>query len=476
MADDQTIFLDADDEDAKLNVKDLTKRVLDGVKKTSEIAKAALEKHEQIAKEVKTFGGKFGDTDAKLTELSKHWADQAQRNQDTMAAIDALSKRLDKPAIGSKDEKDETRLKSVDFYRQKHRVETANPEDAKNFNEKSITDDMLAAYALAREAQRKMFRIPANVKVMETELSRDELHALKALSTAQGNRFWLQQEIADRIIACFEEQDDLQSIFSSMTISRSSIVFPMDLDVDEIGGWACELDCAQPTTALQIPGTATIDTHELRAQVVATHKFLEDSEIPVEDWISRKVGMGLRNLRNKAFMTADGDQKVRGLLRNTDIPFMNSGAGLSAPVSGKFTWQDLVLLYVMLPDRFSANASYLFSKTALASMLTMADADGKPIWTPQLLQAGGIPPIMGRPIRVVTQMPAFSDANGAAIVGNKPVACGDWRELYMVVNRLGLWVERDPYTYAQCGVRWVFRSRLGGDVLCPNAANFLKIV
>ena len=54
--------------------------------------------------------------------------------------------------------------------------------------------------------------------------------------------------------------------------------------------------------------------------------------------------------------------------------------------------------------------------------------------------------------------------------GNFPVAFGDFRRGYMIVDRVSLAVLRDPFTQATTGnIRYVARRRVGGQVILPEA-------
>jgi HK97 family phage major capsid protein len=169
------------------------------------------------------------------------------------------------------------------------------------------------------------------------------------------------------------------------------------------------------------------------------------------------------------FFQGSGKSMPNGMLSSGLIQSIASKA------PGAFGWQDLVRLYTSLPVQFQANSRYFLARDFFGSMLTETSATGQPIWTPQVIQSGGLPSIMGRPVTLVDQMPHFLDKNGQPVTGATPAAIGDWKKTYMVVNRRGLTVFRDPFSMQNCGVRWRFSQRLGGDVLCSAAALFLKI-
>ncbi|MBU1621795.1 MAG: phage major capsid protein, partial [Gammaproteobacteria bacterium] len=49
-------------------------------------------------------------------------------------------------------------------------------------------------------------------------------------------------------------------------------------------------------------------------------------------------------------------------------------------------------------------------------------------------------------------------------IGSLSVAIADWQEAYMIVDRLGITIQRDPYTQKPY-VEFYTRKRVGGDVI-----------
>ena len=85
------------------------------------------------------------------------------------------------------------------------------------------------------------------------------------------------------------------------------------------------------------------------------------------------------------------------------------------------------------------------------------------------LQGGMVNTILGQPYVEATDM--------ASIAQNAyPVAYGDFRRAYMIVDRVSLAVLRDPFTQATTGnVRYIARRRVGGQVVLPEALTKLKV-
>jgi len=85
------------------------------------------------------------------------------------------------------------------------------------------------------------------------------------------------------------------------------------------------------------------------------------------------------------------------------------------------------------------------------------------------LQGGLTNTILGQPYVEATDMPSIAQ-------NAFPVAYGDFRRAYMIVDRVSLAVLRDPFTQATTGnVRYIARRRVGGQVVLPEAINKLKV-
>ena len=73
----------------------------------------------------------------------------------------------------------------------------------------------------------------------------------------------------------------------------------------------------------------------------------------------------------------------------------------------------------------------------------------------------------GNRVVIAQQMPDVAP-------GSIPIAYGNWTEVYMIVNRKNVTMQQDPYSAGFC-ILYKFESRIGGGVLCPNAARLLRI-
>jgi len=96
------------------------------------------------------------------------------------------------------------------------------------------------------------------------------------------------------------------------------------------------------------------------------------------------------------------------------------------------------------------------NRLTVAAAMQLKDGQGNYIWKPGLAEERHST-ILGLDVRMATTMPTVA-ANALS------VAIADWSEAYMVVDRLGITIQRDPYTQKPM-IEFYTRKRVGGDVI-----------
>jgi len=287
-----------------------------------------------------------------------------------------------------------------------------------------------------------------------------------------GNSGWiLPPQMANNVLSCLVDQTNVASLMGQATISAGSIVFPVDnVNFEDSVGWACETECAvnQPSPDLSGLGQLEIKAETLRARVCAGSDMLADSSLNVEAWAMAKAARAFTHKISSAIIAGTGVGQPIGILNpQSHIPVCDTA---STTPADQFTWSDLIQLAFQVPAQWRAGGSFLMNSRTLALTLTMSDAMGRPLLLPVPITEGargGGFTFAGWPIIVVDQFPDIAP-------GSTPVAFGNWRETYLVVTRKATAVQMDPYSFGWC-VGMKFEARVGGGVLCPNAARLLRI-
>ena len=229
--------------------------------------------------------------------------------------------------------------------------------------------------------------------------------------------------------------------------------------------WVAEQGTKSETTGLTY-GLEEIPTHEMYALVDISNQMLEDSAFNMNDEINMEASEQFAVAEGAAVVSGTGVGKPEGWLTNSNVSETNSGSAATiADASGQAN--GLIGLKHGIKTAYTRNASWVMNRTTIGSVRKLKDGQGQYIWMPGIAQ-GRPNTIDGDPYVEVPDMPS----EGANLY---PIAYGDFRRFYVLVDRIVMEMLRDPYTQATSGnIRFVMRKRLGGQVVLPEAVRKLK--
>ncbi len=236
-------------------------------------------------------------------------------------------------------------------------------------------------------------------------------------------------------------------------------------------GWVGEAAARPQTTT---PGLTSLDfpLGEVYANPAASQGLIDDAEVDIEAWLADEVSVEFDKQEGIAFLSGDGSNKPYGVLTYVTgaanaarhpygaIEVLNSGAAAAV------TSDSLFDLQAAIPAEHLPNSKFYMNRGSQASFRKLKTTDGAYLWQPSL--ALGVPPTLaGEP---VVDMPGMPNVAANAIAA----LYGDMRETYLVIDRIGIRVLRDPYT-AKPFVLFYTTKRVGGGVKNPSAMRALRI-
>ena len=224
-------------------------------------------------------------------------------------------------------------------------------------------------------------------------------------------------------------------------------------------GWVGETE-ARPETATPALAEMTFPTAELYAMPAATQTLLDDAAVDVDQWLVSEIETAFAEQESAAFVNGDGVNKPLGFLRAPRADEASRAYGELGTVAtgsaGALADPDtLVDAIYALKSGYRQNARFVMNRRTQAELRKMKDADGNYIWQAPAV-AGGEAMLMGFPVVEAEDMP--DPAAGAAAI-----AFGDFARGYLVVDRVGVRVLRDPYS-AKPYVLFYTTKRVGGGV------------
>ncbi|MDI7921414.1 phage major capsid protein [Ferirhizobium litorale] len=237
-------------------------------------------------------------------------------------------------------------------------------------------------------------------------------------------------------------------------------------------GWVAET-AARPQTAAPQLAELSFPTMELYAMPAATQALLDDAAVDIEAWIAGEVDIVFAEQEGAAFVTGDGVNKPKGFLSyaavaDDDWSWGNLGyiaTGADGAFAAAGPSDVLVDTIYALKAGHRQNASFVMNRRTQGSIRKFKDADGNYLWQPPA-GAGQPASLMGFPIAEAEDMPDV-EANALAI------AFGDFRAGYLVVDRAGVRILRDPYS-AKPYVLFYTTKRVGGGVQNFEAIKLVK--
>lgn len=209
-------------------------------------------------------------------------------------------------------------------------------------------------------------------------------------------------------------------------------------------------------------GLDDIPIHEGNFRVFVSQQMLEDAEFNLEDEIREAVIEGAGEVEGQVIISGNGHKKPQGILAASG--YVNVNSGLAADI----TADNLIDLKYAIKTGYARNGSYILNRSTLGKVRKMKDGNGQYLWASGLA-AGRANTIDGEPYSEMPDMPNVG-------AGLKPVAFGDWKKAYTLVDRVEMSVMRDPYTMAEYGqVVFNWRRRYGGAVRLAEAYSVLTV-
>ena len=399
-------------------------------------------------------GKSTGDLDAKLAKM-----DQAlDKLQEEKGQIEKLITKASRPGIVHGDREQRESAESVqyrnvfmDWVRQ-----PGNPE--------------------RRDA---LFRAGKELKKAQSQQRAagddgwEERAAQTSTGTGSAGGFALPEQIERQIARLSVDISPLRQLATVRTVGSPD--YKELFDVNGAGfEWVGEGDTRNQTNTPDLREVApTFGMASARPQ--ATEESLDDLFFDVESWLIESAGEAIGQGEGAAFIGGNGTKKPTGLLAGPaplatadssrafgTLQYIASGQASAMPTS-------LDVLYDVvyaLRARYRRNAVWMSNKTVLSTLRKYKDTTNQYLWQPAV-SAGQPDTFMGYRVVEAEDMPVVA-ANAF------PIAFGDFREGYLIADRVGMRITRDEIT-SPGFVKFYVRRRVGGILRNTQAIKLLKI-
>ncbi|TWI37094.1 phage major capsid protein [Paracoccus sulfuroxidans] len=291
----------------------------------------------------------------------------------------------------------------------------------------------------------------------------------KGMTAASDGGFLAAPQVALQVQEALNVTASLRRVANVVAIEASS--YEVLVDHGDIGaGWASETTVAETSTPTV--DRIVIPVHELSAMPKASQRLLDDAAFDIESWLSGRIAEKFARAEAAAFVSGDGIEKPKGLLRH---PMAANAVASAAQIGqvpaggdGDFAEENpadaLIDLVYALGAEYRSNATFVMNSKTAAAVRKMRDSDGRFVWADSLA-AGQPAQLLGYPVLVCEEMPDIGRNANA-------IAFGDFRAGYTIAERPDLRVLRDPFS-AKPHVLFYATKRVGGGVTDPRAIKVL---
>lgn len=335
-------------------------------------------------------------------------------------------------------------------------IETASARPGASLGGSPISGEAVSEY---KSAFRNYLR-----KGMDAGLEALEVKALSSTNADGG--YLITPEMSETIVRIVNEISPMRELARVETISTDSLDVIED---DELPGasWVAETASRSDTTTHQI-NKHSISVHEMYASPKATQKLIDDSSIDVEGWVASRVAEKFAALEATSFISGDGSGKPKGILSYAaGTTFGAQIEQIASGADGVVSADSLIKLYYALKEEYAKNATFLMNRSVLQSVRLLKEATtNQYLWQPGLA-AGAPDTLLGVPVKTAADMPV-------AGTDSLSVAVADFKQAYLIVDRIGIRILRDPFTDKPY-VKFYTTKRVGGEVVNTEAIKLLTL-
>ena len=295
----------------------------------------------------------------------------------------------------------------------------------------------------------------------------------KAMSYGSGpdGGFLVPPETETAIAGRLRDLSPIRALASVRQVTGAVLKKPFATTGPDVG-WVGET-APRPETNTATLAELSFPTAEIYAMPAATAMLLEDSAVDIDRWITAEVEAAFSEQEGAAFVAGNGVNKPKGFLDYATIAetgwswggigYIATGTSAGLPAADA---SDVLLETVYaLKAGYRQNGNWLMSRKTQAAIRKLKDTDGDYIWKPPAT-ADQKPALMGFAVHEAEDMPAIA-------ADSFSIAFGDFARGYLIVDRRGISVLRDPYS-AKPYVLFYTTKRVGGGVQDFDAIKLVK--
>ncbi|MDE2444801.1 MAG: phage major capsid protein [Alphaproteobacteria bacterium] len=315
-------------------------------------------------------------------------------------------------------------------------------------------------------------------RAFDQYVRKGEAHGLasleaKAMSVGSGQDggYLVPPEVENAIGRLLSKASPMRQIADVRQISATLYKKPFNTN-GLTAGWVGE-SANRPQTNSATLAELQFPTMELYAMPAATQALLDDTIVNLDQWVAQEVETVFAEQETDAFINGDGVTRPKGILNYTKVAqgswsWGNTGY-IATGVAGAFAATNptdkLVDLIYATKAAYRPNARFMVSRATQAAIRKFKDGQGNYLWQPAATPDGSAM-LLNFPVVESEYMPDIGTDTFS-------VAYGDFKRGYLIVDRVGTRILRDPFT-AKPYVLFYTTKRVGGGMQDFDAIKLLK--
>jgi HK97 family phage major capsid protein len=235
-------------------------------------------------------------------------------------------------------------------------------------------------------------------------------------------------------------------------------------------GWVAE-KATRTETDTPVLREIAINTKEIYAMPGCTQVSLDDAQIDLASWLADEVSIEFTEEEGSAFISGNGVEKPHGIAGYTMIADASYAWGkVGFIISGHATLinnaDKLMDVTLALKPMYLNGASWLMNRATTGKIRQLKDGEGNYVWRPGL-EAGAPNTLFSYPVELDDNV----DNIGA---GKYPCFFANFKRAYLILDRMGIRILRDPYT-SKGNVLFYTTRRVGGGLVSFESVKCLKV-
>lgn len=285
---------------------------------------------------------------------------------------------------------------------------------------------------------------------------------IMAFGTDTAGGVFVADEFRAQIVAYKLQANVMRKLASIFTTASGAMTIPA-VTAYGTASWTSEagaFNATDDTTA-----TVTLNAYKLTRTTPVTEELVNDAMFDVEAYLARSYGFAFGAAEETAFFVGTGTGQPTGIVGSSTL-------GKTATATNTITADELMDTFYACGRQYrdSPKAAWAMNDStikAIRKLVTGVSGDKTYLWQPGLV-SGEPDMLLGKPVYAQKDMAAIA-------TGNKVAIFGDF-SYYLIGDRAGISILRDPYTLAASGqIKFVASQRVDGILSLATSVYHLKL-